>query len=113
MNLQIATPVPPHPDVSPSECRACGMVRSRRRPQYQPVRWTDGLALFQSVNRGNVERWYSRGPILHCMRIIALERWYALHTYCQLRADLAGDSDTGESENGEDPDGDDDLNDWG
>lgn len=113
MNLPVATPTPPHPDVSNSECRACGMVRSRRRPQYAPVKWADAMALFQSVNRGNADRWYSRGPILHCMRTIALERWYALHAYCHLRPEVTGEPDTRESENGDDPDGQEDLHDWG
>lgn len=113
MNFQIATPAAPHPDVSPSECRACGMVRDRRKPQYRPVKWTDGLALFQSVNRGNAERWYSRGPILHCMRTIALDRWYALHAYCHLRPEIAGESHSGEGQDGGEPDGDEDLHEWG
>ena len=113
MNCDILIPAPPHPDVSPSECRACGAVRSRRRPAYHPVRWSDGLALFQSSNRNNGDRWVSRGPVLHCMRVIALERWYALHAHCQLRPEVTGEADACEREHADDPHGDEDLHDWG
>lgn len=113
MNFAISLPPPPHPDVSPGECRACGAVRGRRRPAYKPVRWSDGLDLFQSSNRNNGDRWVSRGPVLHCMRVIALERWYAMHAYCHLRPEVAGESQSGEGQNGDDADGDEDLHDWG
>jgi len=89
------------------------MVRDRRKPRYRPVKWADGVDLFQSVNRANTDRWCSRGPVLYCMRVIALERWYALHAYCHLRAEIAGDSNPGECEHADDPDGDQDLHEWG
>lgn len=113
MNCDILIPAPPHPDVSPSECRACGAVRDRRRPAYKPVRWSDGLVLFQSSNRNNGDRWVSRGPVLHCMRVIALERWYGLHQWCHLRGDTTGGANGACHEDTCDPDRDRNLDEHG
>jgi hypothetical protein len=84
VNAEIPLPESPGPWVDEYRC-TCGDHLADYSRSHYGVSWDDGVELLRDTNRGagiEGQGYRSRGPVLHAMRVLKLERWYDDHRNC-------------------------------